>query len=546
MKIPSVTTAIVAAGAAGVSLAAGAFLLLTESPSAGNNRLGSVHFPISCTAVQGKFDHAMGLVHNFFYPETVKAFQAIIAEDPACAIAYWGLAISQRPNPLVPPFPAANMKAASEAIQQGKAATTKTPREAAYLEAMESFYKDYDTVDHKTRVGLYEQAMQRLSEQYPDDPEGKIFYALALNEAVDFNDKGLTKQRKAAAILNEEGKKQPNHPGIAHYLIHSYDYATLAALCLPTANLYGQIASGAPHALHMPSHIYSMLGMWEDSIRSNIAAEAAASAWAASNAPGTFPPQVPHGMDFRTYAYLQLGDDNSAKGVVEHAATIRSPAEASLTFDTALAAIPARYALERGRWEDAAELPVRESRHLPAQSIARFTRALGAARAGRTQEARTELAALEDVERRLAAAGDTYWAGQASIQIRAAAAWIMLAENRAAEAIAAMTEAADLEDATEKNVAMENKLVPMRELLGELYHAVGMNDEALNAFEITLKTAPRRFRTLAGAARAARDQDSREAARRHYGALITLAPGADSNRPDILEARAYLAQNQAL
>ena len=227
----------------------------------------------------------MSLVHNFFYPETVKAFQAIIAEDPSCAMAYWGLAISQRPNPLVPPFPAANMKAAWDAIQQGKAAATKTPREAAYLEAMEIYYKDYETVDHKTRVGLYEQAMQRVSEQYPDDPEARVFYALALNEAVDLNDKGLTKQRKAAAILTEETAKQPNHPGLAHYIIHSYDYAALAALCVPTANLYGQIASGAPHALHMPSHIYSMLGMWDESIKSNLASEAAAREYAAKNAP---------------------------------------------------------------------------------------------------------------------------------------------------------------------------------------------------------------------------------------------------------------------
>jgi tetratricopeptide (TPR) repeat protein len=465
MNRPSLSTVTIAASV-GVSLAAGAVLLLTERPPAGNTRLGTVHFPISCANVQEKFDHAVSLVHNFLYPETVKAFQAIIAEDPGCAMAYWGLAISQRPNPLVPPFPAANMKAAWDAIQQGKAAATKTPREAAYLEAMEIYYKDYDTVDHKTRVGSYEQAMQRVSEQYPDDPEARVFYALALNEAVDLNDKGLTKQRKAAARE-----------------------------------------------------------------------------YAAKNAPGTPAPRGPHGMDFRAYAYLQLGDDGSAKQVVEDAATVTSPPEASLTFDTALAAIPARYALERGQWEDAAQLAVRESRHLPAQSISRFARTIGAARAGRTQDARDELAELETIEQRLTAAGDEYWSGQSRIQIRAATAWILLSENRKDEAIAAMVEATDLDDASEKNIAMENKLVPMRELLGELYQALGMHDEALSAFDASLKTAPRRFRALAGAARAARAQDLIDDAKRHYGALIALVPAANARRPDLIEARTYLAQN---
>ena len=537
------STVLIGAAAVGISLAAGGFLLLTPSPSAEGNRFGSVHFPISCASVQDEFDHAVGLLHNFFYPETVKAFEAVVAEAPDCAIAYWGLAISQRPNPLVPPFPAANMKAAAEAVQKGKAAAQTTPRESAYLEAIELYYKDYDTVDHRTRVGLYEQAMQRLSERYPDDPEAKIFYALALNESMDLNDKSLTKQRKAAAILNEEAKTQPNHPGIAHYIIHSYDYATLAALCLPTANLYGQLAASAPHALHMPSHIYSMLGMWDESIRANLASEAASRAWAEKNAPGTMPPRNPHGMDFRTYAYLQLGDDKSAEQVVKDAATITSPAEASLTFDTALAAIPARYALERGRWDDAAQIPVRESRHLPAQSISRFTRALGAARAGRREEARAERAELEAIEHRLIAAGDTYWSHQARIQIAAATAWIMLSENRPDEALAAMTEAAELDDASEKNIAMENKLLPMRELLGELYLALGRGSEAASAFDASLTSAPKRFRTVAGAARAARVQNSVDVAKKHYGALVALARNADPNTPDIIEARTYLAEH---
>jgi predicted Zn-dependent protease len=219
--------------------------------------------------VQAKFDRAVALLHNLVYPETVKAFQTMIKEDPNCAIAYWGLAMSELPNPLVPPYPAANLKAGWEAIQEGKPAKTQTSREAGYLTAIETFYKDYDKDDQQTRALAYEQGMQRLHERYPDDSEAAIFYALALNMAVDFDDKNFTKQLKAAAILKEEAKKNPDHPGIAHYLIHSYDFAPLAAMCIETAHRYDKIAPGAPPALHMPSHIYSILGMWEDSIRSN-------------------------------------------------------------------------------------------------------------------------------------------------------------------------------------------------------------------------------------------------------------------------------------
>jgi hypothetical protein len=208
-----------------------AMITSANAQQAADDHLGTVHFPISCSAVQGKFDRAVALLHSFFYPETVKAFQAIIKEDPDCAMAYWGLAMSELPNPLVPPFPPANLKAGSEAIQQGKAAKTQTPGEAEYLAAIEVFYTGYEKIDHKSRAEHYEQAMQRLHEHYPEDSEAAIFYALALNGAVDFDDKNYTKQLKAAAILNEEAKRQPNHPGIAHYLIHSYDFAPLAAMC---------------------------------------------------------------------------------------------------------------------------------------------------------------------------------------------------------------------------------------------------------------------------------------------------------------------------
>jgi tetratricopeptide (TPR) repeat protein len=510
--------------------ATAAMIVAAHSQQAADDHLGTVRFAISCSAVQSKFDRAVALLHNFFYPETVKAFQAVINEDPDCAMAYWGLAMSELPNPLVPPFPPANLKAGWEAIQRGKAAKTETPREAEYLAAIEVLYRDYDKIDHKTRAELYEQAMQHLHQHYPEDPEAAIFYTLALNGAVDFNDKNYTKQLKAAAILNEEAKRQPNHPGIAHYLIHSYDFAPLAPMCVSTAQLYGKIAPAAPHALHMPSHIYSILGMWDESIRSNLASKAAAEGYGFS---------VAHQVDFLVYAYLQMAEDGRAKELVDSVL----PISVGLGSDTALAAIPARFALERGRWNDAAQLLVRSSQLPAAQSITYFARALGAARSGNTAAARVEIAHLDEIEAKLAAAKDDYWAGQTRIQKQAAAAWAMFGEGQRDAAIAALRQAADLDDASEKNVAMENKLVPIRALLGELYLAAGMDKDALAEFEASDKVMPNRFRIIAGAAAAARESGAVEAAKHYYRALTVLAQSGDGDRPEVSEAGTYLAQN---
>src|SRR6201982_2052782 len=424
--------------------------------------LGTVHFPISCTAAQAKFERAVALLHNFHYPETVKAFQAVIKDDPDCAIAYWGLAMSAMPNPRVPPFPSAIIKTAQEAIQQGKVAKTKSPREAEYLAAIDTFFNGYDNTAYRPRAEAYEQAMQRLSEDFRDDSEARIFYALALNMAVDFDDAKFTKQLKAAAILNEEAKKNPNHPGIAHYLIHSYDFAPLAAMCVDTARRYDKIAPEAPHALHMPSHIYSILGMWEDSVRSNVAARKAAEDYWAKNSPGKTVPALPHLFDFMVTADLQMAKDGEAKQLVDASTGLSNFPYPSLGIDTGLAAIPARYALDRGQWEEAAHLPVRDSQFPAAQSITYFARALGAARAGDLVAARGEIGHLDEIEARLIGAKDEYWAGQTRIQKEAAGAWLTFAEGKREAAIAAMQMAAEGHDASEKNVAMENKVVPIR------------------------------------------------------------------------------------
>jgi hypothetical protein len=523
-----------------------ALLLVVAEPAARaqKERFGEVNFPISCSAgAQTQFNRAVAMLHSFFFPETVKAFAALAAQEPSCAMAYWGVAISQRPNPLVAPFAAGMMKNGWQAIEAGRAVAVKTRREKDWIEALAAFFKDYDTVDLRTRTLAYEAAMARLTERYPDDSEAAIFYALALNEAVDLSDKTFAKQFKAAAILQAIGAEQPNHPGIPHYLIHSYDFASICRQGLPAARRYAEIAPTAPHALHMPSHIYSMLGMWDDSVRSNLAAEAAANDYAAKNFPGATDPSVPHLLDFLAYAYLQLAKDADAKQVVDSLANLKTFASVRLTVDTALSAIPARFALDRVRWDEAAELPVRDSQYPAAKSISYFARALGGARSGHAQVARAEIVRLDEIEAQLAAAKDDYWAGQTRIQKAAAAAWVMFVEGRRDEAIVAMRRAADLDDASEKNVAMENKLLPIRELLGELYLASGMNKEALTEFEISLKNMPNRFRTIAGAAAAARIVGSVGVAKHYSQALTNLAASGDGERPEVAEAKTYLSRH---
>jgi hypothetical protein len=312
-------------------------------------------------------------------------------------------------------------------------------------------------------------------------------------------------------------------------------------MCVSTAQLYDKIAPAAPHALHMPSHIYSILGMWDDSIRSNLAAKAAADDYAARNFPGTTHPAVPHFLDFLETAYLQTARDQEAKEIVDSLPKLGKFTFAS--FDTGLAAIPARFALDRGRWDDAAQLPVPDSQYPATQSVSYFARALGAAKSGDVAAARAEIGHLDEIEAKLAAAKNDYWAGQTRIQKQAVAAWVTFSEGKREEAIAAMRQAADLDDASEKNVAMENKVVPIRALLGELYLAAGMNKEALVEFEASQQVVPNRFRTLAGAAAAARASGSVEAAKRYYQALTVLVAGGGGDRPEISEAKTYLAQN---
>jgi len=501
-------------------------------------KLGKVDFPISCsTEAQAQFNRAVAMLHSFWFPQAPKAFVAVSETDPGCAMAHWGIAISQRANPLVGPPDSAALKRGLASIERAKAIGAKTQRERDYINAIELFYKDSDKLDHRTRVLAYEKAMERLYLAYSQDIEAAVFYALALNEAIDFEDKTYVRQLKAARILENVWAKQPEHPGVLHYLIHSYDFPPLASRGLETAKRYASAAPSAPHALHMPSHVFSMLGMWQESIKSNREALSVAKNYV-------------HAMDFIVYAHLQGAQDGEAKRLLEESAALYktqaptaelTPTGGVLTVHTAFAAIPARYAIERGAWADAAALQPRPSTPA-ADAITYFTRAMGAVRNGDVNGARKDIEQLESLKNTLTTAKQKYWADQVEIQRRAAAAWVAHAEGKKDEALKSMRSAATLEDASEKHVAMENRLWPMRELLGEMLLQLNEPAPALKEFEASFKAAPNRFRGYYGAAKAAERLGDQKKTRSYYEKLMELCRQGDGERPELVEAKAFLAK----
>ena len=520
------------------ALLAGPLLAHEDDAAAGQSQFGKVNFPTSCSAaVQPQFERAVAMLHSFFFPEHIKAFQAVIKADPGCAMAYWGLAISQRGNPLVPPWPEENLKRALEAIQQGKA-LAKTERERDWLNALEVVYKDYDKVAVSERSKRYERAMEELARKYPQDKEASIFYALALLEAVDHADKTYVRQLKAGGILEPIDKEQPAHPGLAHYIIHTYDFEPLAERGVAAADKYAKVAPAAPHAQHMPSHIYSILGRWEDSIRSNTAAVKASRDYAAKNAPGTTFSQEPHAQDFMAYAYLQLGQDREARRVIGELRTVDKFSGArSYGRDTGAIAPASRYVLERAAWAEAANLAVPPDLYTYAEAMPRFTRAVGAAKTGNPAMAKEEIERLQALSK---SAESSYWAEQIQALALAASAWRAQAEGRKDDALKLMRGAAELEDSTEKHVAMENRLYPMREMLGDLLLELGQPAAALQAYEASLHVAQNRLRGFYGAAKAAQAAGDRAKARAYFEKLAALAKNADSERAELREAKAFL------
>src|SRR4051812_45234538 len=523
-------------------------LLSQAAAHANDERLGEVNLTISCSpAAQQQFNRAVAMLHSFFFPETVKAFTAIAEKEPSCAMAYWGIAISQRPNPLVGPFPGDVLKRGWEAIEHARAASQKTEREIAFIETLAAYYQDYASVPQQTRTANYEAAMARLSARYPDDAEAAIFHALALNEAADPADKTYANQLKAADILEKLESKYPNHPGIPHYIIHSYDYPELAMRGVIAAARCAQLAPSAPHALHMPSHVFSTLGMWREVVASDRASDEETIAYTARVNPqaGADPAKNPgryHSLDFLTNAYLQLGQDQEAKRIVDARNSVAEyPAGFRYSGHTAFAAIPVRYAFERAAWPEAAALAVPKTPFAQAEAIAWFGRAIGAARSGDPAKAKEAIDQLHVLKDRLAKANDAYWTGQVVIQEQAAGAWLALAEGRKGDAIAAMRQAADLEDRSGKHVAMENRLSPIRELHGELLLEANEPAQALKEFETSLRNNPNRYRSFAGAAKAAERAGDRAQAQSYYEKLVALAAQADGGRPDLVAAKRYLA-----
>src|SRR5262252_6666243 len=500
-----------------------------------DQRLGRVHFETSCNEVaQRRFDRAMRYQHSFWYRQSKAIFEETLNADSGCAIAYWGIALSLLYNPHAPP-PPENLPLGLAALQTGKALGAKTERERDYIDALLTFYTDYDKIDHRSRVQAYLKAAESVAQRYPDDDEAQIEYAITLNVAASPADKTYANQLKGAAILEPIFKRQPRHPGVAHYLIHLYDYPPIAEKGLDAAMRYSKIAPAAPHAQHMPSHIFTRVGYWKESIAANEASVRAAKADKAAT-------DQLHGQDYMVHAYLQLAQDNNARAVIDDMAKSANfgPEERGGPF--ALAASPARYMVERGDWRGAAELEVRPSKFPFIVAITHFARALGAARAGNAEAAKADITKLAELRDQLREAKDAYWAEQVDIQWQAASAWLLYAQGKYDDALKTMSAAADAEDKTEKAPVTPGPLAPAREFYGAMLLERGMAMDALAAYEATLKKEPHRLGATLGAAKAAEKAGDLATARQHYAAAVALAEDADPVRPEIAAARAFVAQ----
>jgi len=499
-------------------------------------KLGAVHFGTSCNAeAQKVFDRGMLFQHSFWYRASQKTFEEALKKDPECGIAYWGIALSLLWNPHAVP-PAKNLAEGSAAIAKGRTVGSKTQRERDYIEALAMMYADYENVDHRTRLLAYAKAMEALAQRYPDDDEAQIHYALALNTSASPSDKTYANQLKGGALLEPIFKRQPDHPGIAHYIIHLYDYPPIAEQGLAAARRYAEIAPAAAHAQHMPSHIFTRLGLWDDSIRSNL--ESARVAKEDGEAGDEL-----HAMDYLVYANLQLGQDRKAKAALEAMFKVKNVPENYVAGTYALAAAPARYAIERGAWKEAAALQPRPGAQAYVLAITHLARALGAARTGDLASARADIAELGELRDKLAAAKDAYWSEQVEIQRQVATAWLIYGEGDHPKALEAMSAAADAEDRSEKHPVTPGVPKPARELYGVMLLERDKPAEALVAFEGTLKKEPNRLGAYSGAAEAAQKAGDNGKAKIYFSKVITIANGADDARVEIAQARVWLAQN---
>ncbi len=507
----------------------------------GKEQLGNVRFQVSCSAeAQQKFNRAMALLHSFDGSKAGSAFAEIEWLDSRCGMAYWGLAMIASDNPFGWPV-SLKLKEGAEAIQKAKEVGAGTQRERDYIEALDALYRDYANTPHRSRAIAYEQAMEKLVARYPDDVEAKILHALVVSGNHDLNDKTYERPLKAAGLLEPLFASHPEHPGVAHYLIHTYDYPLIAHKGLEAAKRFAKLASDASHALHMPAHIFTRVGYWRESVASNQASIATAAKGGMRIAP--------HSWDYMVYAYLQMADDSGAEKVWAEARAIPSLKDASPSDVFGLVATPARLALERGRWADAAKLEPHSAlteahwkRFPMAESVHVFARALGAARAGDAAGARKEIERLSKLHATLTELKVAYWTEQTEIQAKIATAWALHAEGKHAEALAQMRAAADHEDATEKHLVTPGPFLPARELLGDMLMELGRPSEALPQYEASISKEPNRFRGLYGAGLAAERAGDRARARVHYEKLVSVSAQSDGNRAELARVRQLLAQ----
>ena len=508
-----------------------------DSPGKPPEQLGEVSFPTSCQpAVQAKFTRAVALLHSFWFAEGERAFRDVLAQDPTCAIATWGIAAILIGNTFAGNATPETAQKAQESIDRGRAIGAQTERERYYIEAVAEYWRSFGDRPHGARMKSLADAFEVVAKRYPEDDEAQIFYAIYLTATQAPNDKTFAATLKAAAILEPQFAKHPGHPGVAHYLIHSYDYPPIAAKGLTAARRYSEIAPSAPHALHMPSHIFTRVGAWQESAATN---RRSANSAKAEKSPGDWL----HALDYMTYAYLQLARDRDAALAIEEARSVANLNPALNAIAYALAAMPARYAIERGMWKDAAQLEPRQSRFAFTDAITWFAKSLGAARSGDVAAAERGAKELADIAEALKAAKNEYWATEVRVQHQAALAWIANARGNRDEALTLMRASADLEDSSEKSPISPGRLIPARELLADMLAQNGRPADALAEYERSQVRDPNRLRSLYGAGLAAAQSGNREKAKYFYGRVAQLVGSSDS-RPELKLARDFLASNR--
>ncbi len=511
-----------------------------------DKKFGYVKFDISCSEkVSDDFNLGVALLHSFEYDEAEKVFAKIIDKEPGCAMAYWGVAMSNF-HPLWTPSTGAELEKGAKAIEIARSLGHTSERESNYIEAIAKYFKDSDKADHHTRCLRFKNAMETIYLKYPDDKEAAIFYALSLDAAADPADKSYANQRKAGAILNGIYPDEPNHPGIVHYIIHTYDYPGLAELALPAARKYASIAPSSAHAQHMPSHIFTRLGLWDESIKSNLISTSSARCYAESAGLKGHWGEELHGMDYLVYAYLQKGDVVHAKEQWDYLKTIREVYPIEFKDAYAFAAIPSRCLIENKMWNGAAHLEIHPidfpwEKFPWEKAIIHFTRLIGFVHIGHLDSARAELKKLNILHDSLVAEKDSYKANQVEIQIQSSGALILFKEGKKKAALDLMHSAADMEDATEKHPVTPGQVIPARELLGEMLSEMGYYAKALEEYQNDLKTNPKRFNGLYGAGRAAEKSGDKMKAGFYYRQLIDQTV-FNSTRPELVSARLFLKQ----